>query len=93
MRSTDEIYSKTSASEAGSRPSSLQLSSLSRICRAHQEVYAAECKSAAEAFKALCGSVPGHTHSGTFKEAPVSLPDPCSKMADGGDLLTGSDFI
>ena len=32
VRSMNEIYSKTSASEAGSRSSSLQLASLSRIC-------------------------------------------------------------
>ena len=31
-----EIYSKTSASESGSRPSSLQLSSLSQICDAYR---------------------------------------------------------
>ena len=80
------IYSKTSASEAGSRSSSLQLASLSRICSAYQETSAAECKSAAEAFKALWGSAPGHTDSGvkpaTFKEGLVSLPDPCSWIAD-----------
>ena len=66
------------------------------ICSAYQEVSAAECMSAAEAFKALCGSVPGNTDRGvkqaTFKEGLVSLPDPSSKMADGADLLTGSDF-
>ena len=61
VRSMNEIYSKTSASEAGSRPSSLQLASLSRICSTYQGISAAECKSAAEAFKALCGSAPGHT--------------------------------
>ena len=80
------IYSKTSASEAGSRASSLQLASLSRICSAYQGTSAAECKSAAEAFKALWGSAPGHTDSGvkpaTFKEGLVSLPDPCSWIAD-----------
>ena len=96
VRSMNEIYSKTSASEAGSRSSSLQLASLSRICSVYQDVSAAECKSAAEAFKALCGSVPGYTDSGvkqaTFKEGLVSLTDPCSKMADGADLLIGSDF-
>ena len=41
--------------------------------------------------KALCGSVPGYTDSGvkqaTIKEGLVSLPDPCSKMADGADLF------
>ena len=90
VRSVSEIYSKTSASEAGSRSSSLQLASFSRICSACPGVSAAECKSAAEAFKALCGSVPGYTDSGvkqaTFKEGLVSLPDPCSKMADGADF-------
>ena len=64
VRSMNEIYSKTSASEAGSGSSSLQLASLSRICSPYQEVSAAECKSAAEAFKALCGSVPGNTDRG-----------------------------
>ena len=96
MRSMNEIYSKTSASEAGSRLSSLRLASSSRICSAYQGVSAAECKSAAEAFEALCGSVPGYTDNGvkqaTFKEDLVSLPDPCSKMEDGADLLTVSDF-
>ncbi len=96
VRSMNEICSKTSASQARSRSSSLQLASLSRICSVYQEESDAECKSAAEAFKALCGSVPGYTDSGvkqaTFKEGLVSLPDPCSKMADGADLLTGSDF-
>ena len=52
--------------------------------------------SAAEAFKALCGSVPGYTGNGvkqaTFKEGLVSLPDPGAKMAGGSALLTGSDF-
>ena len=94
VRSMNEIHSKTSASEAGSRPSSLQLTSLSRICSAYQGKSDAECKSAAEAFKALCGSAPGYTGNGgkqvTFEEGLVSLPDPCSKMADGADV--GSDF-
>ena len=91
MRSLNEIYSPTSASEAGSRSSSLQLASFSGICSAYQEVSAAECKSAAEAFQALRGSAPGCTDSGvkqaTFKEGLVSFPDPCSKMADGADLF------
>ena len=96
VRSMNEIHSKTSASEAGSRPSLLQLTSLSRICSAYQGISTAECKSAVEAFKALCGSAPGNTGNGvkqaTFKEGLVSLSDPCSKMADGADLLTGLDF-
>ena len=96
VRSMSEIYSKTSASEAGSQSSSLQLASLSRVCSAYQEVSAADCKSAAEAFKALCGSVPGCNGNGvkqaTFEEGLVSLPDPCAKMADGAAFLTGSDF-
>ena len=96
VRSMNEIYSKTSASEAGSRPSSLQLASLSQICSAYQGLSAVECKSAAEAFKALCNSAPGYTGYGvkqaTFKEGVVSLPDPCSKMADGADQITGSDL-
>ena len=56
---------------------------------------AAECSSAAEAFKALCGSVPGYTGIGfkqaTFKEGIVSLPNPGEKMADGSARLTGAD--
>ena len=96
VRSMNEIFSKTSASEAGSRPSSIQLTSLSRICNAYQGISAAECNNAAEAFNALCGSVPGYTGNGvkqaTFKEGLVSSPDPGAKMADGSALLTGSDF-
>ena len=46
VRNMNEIYSKTSASEAGSRPSSLQLTSLSRICCAYQGISAAEYNSA-----------------------------------------------
>ena len=95
VRSMSDIYTKTSASEAGSRSSSLQLSSLSRTRSAYQGTSTAESNSAAKVFKALCGSVPGYTDNGvkqaTFKEGLVSLPDPCSKMADGADLLTGSD--
>ena len=38
----------------------------------------------------------GYTDRGvqeaTFKEGLVSLPGPCSEMADGADLFTGSDF-
>ena len=78
----NEVLSKTSAEEAESRPSWMRLASLSRICNAYQEC-AAECNSAAEALKALCGSVPGHTGNGvkkaTFKESDVSLPDPGAK--------------
>ena len=59
-------------------------------------ISAAECNSAAEAFKALCGSVPGYTGNGvkqaTFKEGLVSLPNPGAKMADGSALMTGSDL-
>ena len=58
VRSVNEIFGKTATSEAGGRPSTMQLSSLSRICDAHREISAAECNSTAEAFKALCGSVP-----------------------------------
>ena len=96
VRNLNETYSKTSASEAGSRPSSLQLCSLSQICDAYRGIIAAECNSAAEAFKALCGSVPGYTGDGveqaTFKEGLVSLPDPCAKMQMVLPLLFGSDF-
>ena len=96
VRSMNEIFSKTSALEAGSRPSEMQLTSLSRICDACREMSAVECNSAAEAVKALCGSVPGYTGNGvkqaTFKEGLVSLPDPGAKMADGSALLTGSDL-
>ena len=84
VRSMNEIYSKTSASKARCRPSSLQLSSSSRICSANREISAAECKSAAEAIKALCGSAPGYIGNGvkqaTFKEGLVSLPDPCQMV-------------
>ena len=72
VRSMNEIFGKTAASEAGGRPSTMQLSSLSRICDAYRVIRAAECNSTAEAFKALCGSVPGYTGIGvkqtTFKE-------------------------
>ena len=53
VRSMNEIFGRKSTSEAGSRPSSMQLFSLDRI-------YAAECNNAAEDFTALCGSAPGH---------------------------------
>ena len=96
VRSMNEIFCKTAASEVGGRPSSMQFTSLSRICNAYQRISAAECKSAEEAFNALCRSVPRYTDSGvkqaTFKEGLVSLPDPCSKMADGADLVTVSDL-
>ena len=76
--SMNEIYSKTSASEAGSRTSSLQLASSSRICNAYQVTSAADCNSATEAFKALCGSAPGYTGNGvkqaTFKEVSFLCP-------------------
>ena len=45
VRNLNEIYSMASASEAGSRPSSLQLSSLSQICDAYRVISAAECDS------------------------------------------------
>ena len=96
VRSVNEIFGKTATSEAGGRPSTMQLSSLSRICDAHREISAAECNSTAEAFKALCGSVPGCTGMGvkqaTFKEGLVSLPDPSAKMVDGSALLTRADL-
>ena len=96
VHSMNEIFSKTSALEAGSRPSEMQLTSLSRICDACREICAVECNSAAEAVKALCGSVPGYTGNGvkqaTFNEGLISLPDRGAKMADGSALLTGSDL-
>ena len=91
----NEIFGRRSASETESRPSSTQPNPLDRICNAHQGISAAECNNAAEAFKALCGSVPGYTGNGvkqaTFKEGLVALPDSGTKMADGSALLTGSD--
>ena len=61
MRCMSEIFCKTATSEVGGRPSTMQLSSLSSIFDAYREISAAECSSTAEAFKALCGSVPGYT--------------------------------
>ena len=87
VRNMNEICSKTSASEAGSRPSSLQLTSLSRICCAYQGISAAEYNSALRLDPQEKG-----VKQATFKEALVSLPDPCAKMADGAAALTGSDF-
>ena len=79
VRSMNEIFSKTVASEAGSPSSAVLLSSWSRICNAYQGTSAAECSNAAEAFNALCGSVPGYTgidvKQFTFKEGLVSLKD------------------
>ena len=96
VRGMNEIFGKTATSEAGGRPSAMQLSSLSRICDAYREMSAADCSSTAEAFKALCGSVPGYTGSSvkqaTYKEGLVSLPDPGAKMAGASALLTGSDL-
>ena len=96
VHSMHEIFGKTPASEAGGRPSAMQLSSLSRICDAYREISVAECNSTAEAVKALCGSVPGYTGNGvkqaTFKEGLISLPDPGAKVADGSALLAGSDL-
>ena len=93
--SMNEIFGKTATSEAGGRPSAMQLSSLSRNCDAYREISAADCSSAADAFNALCGSVPDYTGNGvkraTFKEGLVSLPDLGAKMADGSAFLTGSD--
>ena len=51
VHSTNETPGKTAASDAGGRPSALQLSSLSRICDAYRVRSAAECNSAAEALK------------------------------------------
>ena len=46
----------------------------------------------AEANKVTCGSVPSNTGNGvkqaTFKEGPVSLPDPGGEMAGGSAPLT-----
>ena len=61
VRSMNEIYSKTSASEAGSWSSSPQPASLSRICSAYEGVSAAECKSArkpSKRFAVLCLDTP-----------------------------------
>ena len=89
VRSMNETFGKTATSAVGGRPSTMKLS---RACR---EISGADCSSTAEAFKALCGSVPGYTGNGvkqaTFKEGLFSLPDPGAKMADGSALLTGSD--
>ena len=89
----NEIFGKTATSEAGGRPSAMQLSS--RICDAYRGISAADCSSTAEAFKALCGSVPGYTGNGvkqaTFKEGLVSQPDPGAKTAGASALLTASD--
>ena len=78
VRSMNEVFVKTATSDARGRPSTMQLSSLSRICDACRVISAAECSSTAEAFKALFGSVPGYTGIGvkqaTFKEGFVSLP-------------------
>ena len=61
-------------------PSTMQLSSLSPICDGYRVISAAECNSTAEAFKALCGSVPGYTGIGVkqaaFKEGLVFLARP-----------------
>ena len=76
--------------------SAMQLSSSSRICDACRRISAADCSSTAEAFKALCVSVPGYTGNGvmqaTFKEGLASLQYPGAWMADGSALLTGSDL-
>ena len=91
----NEILSKTSVSEAGSRPSSFNVAQLfeSNLRNADR---AAECNNAAEAFKVLCGSLPGYTATSlkqaTSKEGLVALPDPGAEMADGSALLTGSDL-
>ena len=45
----------------GSAVCDAALSSLSRICDAYRVISAAECNSTAEAFNALCCSVPGYT--------------------------------
>ena len=96
VRGMNEIFGKTAASEARGRPSAMQLSSLSRIWDAFRGISAADCNSNAEAFKALCGSLPGYTGNGvkqaTFKEGLDSLPDPGAKMADGAALLIGSNL-
>ena len=90
VRSMNKIFGITATSEAGA-----VCDALSRICDACRKISAADCSSATEAFKALCGSVPVYTGNGvkqaTFKEGLVSLPDPGAKMADGSAHLTGSD--
>ena len=96
VHSMNEIFGKKATSEVGGWLSAMHLSSLSRICDAYRRISAVDCNSTAEAFKALCGSVPGYTRNGvkqaTFKEGLVSLPDPGTKLADGFALLTGSDL-
>ena len=95
VRSMNEIFSRTSASKAGSRPSAMQLNSLDQVCNAYRDVSAVESNNAAEAFKVLCGSVPGYTGNGVKKDTckeGLPLPDPGGKMADGSALLTGSDL-
>ena len=83
VRGMNEIFGKTATLEAGGRPSAMQLSSLSRICDAYRVKSAADCSSTAEAFEALCCSVPGYTGNGvkqaTFKEGLVSPADPGAK--------------
>ena len=61
VRSMTEIYSKTSASEAGSRSSSLQLASLSRICSASSGLVSRQCRISLRAPKraGLARSCPG----------------------------------
>ena len=94
VRSMNEIFGKTATSEAGGRPSAMQLSS--RICDAYRGISAADCSSTAEAFKALSGSVPGYTGNGvkqvTPKEGLVYQPDPGAKTAGASALLTASDL-
>ena len=78
VRGMNEIFVKTASSEAGGRPSAMQLSSLSRICDANRVISAAECNNAAETFNALCGTVPGYTGNGvkqtTFRKATSPCP-------------------
>ena len=93
VRSTSEIYSKTSASEAGSRSSSLQPASLSRICSAYQGTSAAECRGSLQSALKFCAWIHRQwCETGHFQGGSRFPVQPCSKMADGADFLTGSDF-
>ena len=58
----------------------MQFHSLDRICSAYQEVSAAECNKAAEAFKVLCGSVPGYTTNSAKQATP-------SRRCEDGRLI------
>ena len=85
VRSMNEIYSKTSASKARCRPSSLQLSSSSRICSANREISAAECKSAAAKPSKRFAALRLDTSEMVSNRPPsrrvsFPLPDPCQMV-------------